>query len=118
MIIVSQNKKEIVENLNLGIRGTGEYNKNYTIYNTEIGTVLGEYKTEERAKEILQDILKKMKSFKYLLKSKRETNLEMIRKAKEYFERINGIDLIVDDENFEILPLGNNETIIYEMPED
>lgn len=57
MIIVSQDKKRTVENLNLGIRNTGEYNSNYTIYNTEIGEDLGEYATEERAKEILQEII-------------------------------------------------------------
>lgn len=56
MIIVSQDKKRIVENLNLGIKKPGEYNKNYVIYNTEVGTDLGEYKTEERAKEVLQEI--------------------------------------------------------------
>ena len=57
MIIVSQDKKSTVENLNLGIRSKGEYNQNYTIYNTEIGEDLGEYATEERAKKVLQDII-------------------------------------------------------------
>lgn len=57
MIIVSQDRKRIVENLNLGIRNKGEYNQNYVIYNTEIGEDLGEYATEERAKEVLQDII-------------------------------------------------------------
>ena len=59
MIIVSQDRKRIVENLNLGIRNKGEYNQNYVIYNTEIGEDLGEYTTEERAKEILQEILER-----------------------------------------------------------
>ena len=58
MRIVSQDKKKIVENLNLGISKPGEYNRNYVIYNTEIGEELGEYKTEERAKEVLQEIIK------------------------------------------------------------
>ena len=57
MIIVSQDRKRIVENLNLGIRYKGEYNQNYVIYNTEIGEDLGEYTTEERAKEVLQEII-------------------------------------------------------------
>ena len=57
MIIVSQDRKRIVENLNLGIRNKGEYNQNYVIYNTEIGEDLGEYTTEERAKEVLQAII-------------------------------------------------------------
>lgn len=59
MIIVSQDRKRIVENLNLGIINKGEYNQNYVIYNTEIGEDLGEYATEERAKEILQEILER-----------------------------------------------------------
>ena len=57
MIIVSQDRKRIVENLNLGIRNKGEYNQNYVIYNTEIGEDLGEYATEERAKEVLREII-------------------------------------------------------------
>ena len=59
MIIVSQDRKRIVENLNLGIINKGEYNQNYVIYNTEIGEDLGEYATEERAKEVLQEILER-----------------------------------------------------------
>ena len=56
MIIVSQDKKITVENLNLGIREAGEYNQNCVIYNIELGADLGEYKTEERAKEVLKEI--------------------------------------------------------------
>ena len=64
MIIVSQDKKSIVENLNLGIRSAGEYNQNYTIYNTEIGEDLGEYATEKRAKEVLQEIIKSYRDYR------------------------------------------------------
>ena len=63
MIIVSQDRKRIVENLNLGIRNKGEYNQNYVIYNTEIGEDLGEYATKERAKEVLREIIKCYKSY-------------------------------------------------------
>ncbi len=52
MIIVSQDKKRTVENLNLGIRKE----EKYVIYNTEIGEDLGEYATEERTKEVLEEI--------------------------------------------------------------
>lgn len=57
MIIVSQDKRTIVDNLNLGIRYAGEYNKNHVIYNTKTGNDLGEYLTEKRAKEVLQEIV-------------------------------------------------------------
>lgn len=59
MIIVSQDKKRIIENLNLGISEPSEYNKNYVIYNTELGEDLGEYSTEKRAKEVLQEIIER-----------------------------------------------------------
>ena len=67
MIIVSQDKKKIVENLNLGISKPGEYNRNYVIYNTEIGEELGEYKTEERAKEVLQEIIERYTNWNNLV---------------------------------------------------
>ena len=67
MIIVSQDKKKIVENLNLGISKPGEYNRNYVIYNTEIGEELGEYKTEKRAKEVLQEIIERYTNWNNLV---------------------------------------------------
>lgn len=63
MIIVSQDKERTVENLNLGIRNDEENNRNYIIYNTEIGEDLGEYGTKERAKEVLQEIIKTKAKF-------------------------------------------------------
>lgn len=57
MLIVSQDKKRVVQNLNLEIKLKGEYDKNYVIYNTELGVELGEYETEGRAKEILREII-------------------------------------------------------------
>lgn len=65
MIIVSQDGKSIVENLNLGINEPREYNQNYVIYNTELGEELGEYATEERAKEVLEEITQYYKKFEY-----------------------------------------------------
>ena len=81
MIIVSQDKKSTVENLNLGIRSKGEYNQNYTIYNTEIGEDLGEYATEERAKEVLQEIISKYKTTLY--NSKKNETVVNIPKVYE-----------------------------------
>ena len=81
MIIVSQDKKSTVENLNLGIRSKGEYNQNYTIYNTEIGEDLGEYATEERAKEVLQGIVSKYKTTLY--NSKKNETVVNIPKVYE-----------------------------------
>lgn len=90
MIIVSQDKKRTVENFNLGIREAGEYNQNYVIYNTEIGEDLGEYKTEERTKEVLQEIIKVYKFY-------------------------NGKTYLVEDSNNLI---GKYQYGVYEMPEE
>ena len=57
MLIVSQDKKCMTEDLNIYIKS---HNPNigeviYAIENDEF--ILGEYKTEERAKEVLKDII-------------------------------------------------------------
>lgn len=56
MIIVSQDRKEITNNMNIDI--TENYDENFTqrwkIENDYYN--LGYYKTEERAKEVLQEI--------------------------------------------------------------
>lgn len=84
MIIVSQDRKRIVENLNLGIRNKGEYNQNYVIYNTEIGEDLGEYATEERAKEVLRMIVSAYQSCKLFQCTNNATQEEMAKKYQEF----------------------------------
>ena len=54
MLIVNQNRTKIIENLNLGIRYD---NPNYVIYNIVTKEDLGDYKTEENAKEVLREII-------------------------------------------------------------
>ena len=68
MIIVSQDKTATTQSLNLGIDYTynesGEFPDfkkeivNYCIVDRKYNTILGEYSTEERAKEVLQEIVK------------------------------------------------------------
>jgi hypothetical protein len=125
MIILSQDEKKIVSTDNLNYIEFEEKEMNYNSYIyiitanfTKEQIRLGKYKTFERAKEVLQDLLKKMNSQKYLLKPKSNIDNETIQSAKQYFENINKIDLIIDDKNFNIIPIGNNETIIYEMPKE
>lgn len=125
MIILSQDEKKIVSTDNLNYIEFEEKEMNYNSYIyiitanfTKEQIRLGKYKTYERAKEVLQDLLQKMNSQKYLLKPKVNVDDEITQKAKQYFEKINKIDLIIDDKNFNIIPIGNNETIIYEMPKE
>lgn len=125
MIILSQDEKKIVSTDNLNYIEFEEKEMNYNSYIyiitanfTKEQIRLGKYKTFERAKEVLQDLLKKMNSQRYLLKPKVNIDNQTIQSAKQYFEKINKIDLIIDDKNFNIIPIGNNETIIYEMPKE
>ena len=125
MIILSQDEKKIVSTDNLNYIEFEEKEMNYNSYIyiitanfTKEQIRLGKYKTYERAKEVLQDLLQKMNSQKYLLKPKVNVDDEMMQNAKQYFEKINKIELIIDDKNFNIIPIENNETIIYEMPKE
>lgn len=79
---------------------------------------LGFYKTKKRAKEILQEIIKKINSQKFLLKPQAKLEKETIESAKRYYESLNDIDLIVEDCFFEIKPIGNSNIVIYEMPKE
>lgn len=58
MIIVSQDRKKISENLEIEIRLLKS--RTYEIRNVYMK--LGEYKTEERAKEVLQEIVEVFKN--------------------------------------------------------
>lgn len=74
MIIVSQDKTATTQSLNLGIDYTynesGEFPDfkkeivNYCIVDRKYNTILGEYSTEERAKEVLQEIIKSYRHYR------------------------------------------------------
>ena len=121
MVIISQERRTIVnfENINFLNIEKAENNKvNILInYADDEEGIIATYKDEKRAKEVLQDLLKYMNKQKFLMKPKIKTKKEIIKAAKVYFENINGIDLIIDDNNFEIIPINKDNTIIYEMPE-
>lgn len=58
MLIVSQDKKTIIDEIKLNIRNIGEYSEGFTIYEMITNKDMGTYATEERAKEVLQEIVK------------------------------------------------------------
>lgn len=119
MIIVSQDKETIINFENITrISIVPPVEKGYK-YSIAINGCLdlGYYTSKERAKEVLRDLLKRMNNQKFLMKPKRNIKQETIEAAKVYFENINGVDLIIDDNNFEIIPINKDNTIIYEMPE-
>ncbi len=67
MIIVSQDGLRISENMEIGIYPEYSIEKPYKINYYKIENdymILGEYKTEERAKEVLQEIIERYDSIK------------------------------------------------------
>ncbi len=65
MLIVSQNKMKTTEKMEIWIEElweNTEFNKKSFYIKNPIGT-LGRYHTEERAKEVLQEIVKKYSSY-------------------------------------------------------
>ena len=82
MIILSQDKTRITENMEIGIYPEYKSNKfeiDYYIIKNNC-TELGIYKKEERAKEVLQEILKFRKS-KLVM-----TTESITSEIKDYFE--------------------------------
>ena len=90
--------------------------KYYQIYSGFSGMVIGTYETEERAKEILDEIQSKMKNL-VIYKSKVMLNSDDLINFKKQIDRINKTDALVCDNHFEIIPI-NNQVILYEMPEE
>ena len=78
--------------------------------------LLGTYKSKERALEVLDEIQNKIKGI-YLLKPETLVNTSTIEQAKDYYEKLNNIDIITYDNNFTILPINSN-VIVYEMSEE
>lgn len=121
MLIISQEGKTIINFKRINFLNIEEANNNkFNIlinYGDDMEGIIATYETEERAKEVLRDLLKNMNKQKFLMKPKINIDQQTIEAAKVYFENINGIDLIIDDNNFEIIPINKDNTIIYEMPE-
>lgn len=77
---------------------------------------LASYKSKERALEVIDEIQKQIKPLLYL-KPKTCLELKTIIDGKRYFEKINNINFITTDSNFEIKPITTN-VIVYELPKE
>lgn len=93
MIIVSQDKRKIVNFDNLFNIDYYKIDGNFEIdANTEKDSVcLGYYKTEERAKEVLQEIMKKYLDIKCFYNSKYEV-MQAIEQPKVYEMPVEKVD--------------------------
>jgi len=97
MIIVSQNKKNAINLDNVTVIGIVEIEKKIKVaFNNERELTIGEYKTTERAEEVLEDINHYRAIFEYYKYSPEDIQDEI---AKEF---------ITDDVMFDT----------YEMPEE
>ena len=78
--------------------------------------ILGEYKSESRALEVLDEIQSKIKPLLYL-KPKALLKPEDLIGAKKYFEELNEQEFITCDKHFEIIPFSSN-IVVYNMPKE
>lgn len=93
MIIVSQDKMEITESSELKIDYITRGDEGFPICNIEIigyyimnkkdNTVLGKYSTEERAKEVLEEIIKQKAIFEFFKNVPERTQISLAKGFKE-----------------------------------
>lgn len=123
MIIVSQIKDAIINFDNVTIisyEHSPSYRNPYVIcarYYDSDYVRIGFYKTEERAKEVLQEIIKIMSKPKVLLKANRPLKSEDLDDARKQLED-KKIAFVVASSDFDAIQLNNENTIVYEMPEE
>ena len=93
-----------------------EDNKIAVYKESENSTIVGKYKTKERALEVLDEIQSKLKQ-QFIVKndmilSQKDIDKEELRLTWKYDK-----EFIMQDSGFEILPINNN-VVIYEMPKE
>ena len=111
--IRSQNRLRLVNAIE-NITITHGLEPNYQMF---VGiTYIGEYKTEERALEVLDEIQSKLKAT-FLMKSKDNKYNKYIVDGKRYLEELNDIEIVTGDGYFELEPI-NSDVYIYEMPKE
>lgn len=117
MIIVSQNKKTIISTDSFNYIEVEEQEQNYrnfiytiTAYYFNTYKRLGKYSTEERAMEVLQEIIKAYKG-KKLIQFQGNLRDEDLEKLNRRYEK----DAIYYDLKTEVKQMTND---IYEMPKE
>lgn len=115
--IRSQEKGTLIKCNNLTIE---EYMDNHvdirTYQDDGASFKLGEYTTNERAKEILDEIQSKIGNI-YLCKIKPMVKTGDARMVKEYLEENYIGDFMMTDSTMDIEPI-NKDVVMYEMPQE
>lgn len=120
LIIVSQDKKSIWDfsQCYLFIPNDGINNIAIRPYSAENSLIIGTYKDPVKAEEVFKEIINVFGKSKLVLKPNMYLAHEDLEYAKRYYEDLNKERFIINGPEFEILPLGNNNTMIYQLPED
>lgn len=117
LVLISQDKKSIwdysqamlcIHDLDIVIRP----------YQDSQGYLIGTYSTAERTQKIFDEIINVFSKSKLILKPKTMLRLDNIEAAKKYYEKLNNEKLVTVGNDFEIVPLGNDYTITYQLPGD
>lgn len=119
LVLISQDKKSIwdysqamlcINNLDIVIRP----------YQDSQGYLIGTYSTTERTQKVFDEIINVFSKSKLLFKPVEKTRLHIndIETAKKYYEKLNNEKLVTVNNDFEIMPLGNDYTITYQLPGD
>lgn len=99
--------------------GTGKfgiYSSNTNYYQKERPLLLGNYKTKERALEVLDEIAAMMKN-RYIVKPSGILSTKDMANEHIRLNRLYNGEFIIENPPFEIEPINSN-VIYYEMPEE
>ena len=111
--------RESLRKINTGLylkQGLSNYAEGDVIFIVSGGDELGEYKTKERALEVLGEIQSKLKAT-FLMKPKDERFSKYVEDGKKYLEDLNGICVVTGDRCFDLEPI-NKDIDVYEMPKE
>ena len=79
-------------------------------------TIMGRYKTKEKALEVLDEIQSKLKAT-FLMKPKNDNYSKYVEDGKRYLEELNDISIVTGDRCFNLEPI-NSDVYVYEMPKE
>lgn len=114
--IRSQDKKQLIEVDKIYLNDYQHYSGGHEYQIVTYDDILGTYKTEGRALEVLEEIQKSICTT-FNLKPKIPIHMDDLKAAKVYLEDLNDIKLITAGIEFEIEPISTN-TFVYQMPEE
>lgn len=120
LILVSQDKKSVWDFSQCYLFIPSDSINNIAIrpYSAENSLIIGTYKDPVKTEEVLKEIINVFSKSKLILKPNMYLAHEDLEHAKKYYEYLNEEKFTITGPEFEILPIGNNNTMVYQLPED